>query len=92
LRPAVLREISAVDTNVLAHRRSLEVHWNADNTAGADWELVARLAADGHEPLGIPVRAVVYTISAPGRSGTHPQNAAWLARTGELVRSLAPGD
>lgn len=55
------------DTGMIAHRRSDDVRWPEDQAGSPDWELVGRLVAAGHEPLPIPVRAVLYTTSAPGR-------------------------
>jgi O-antigen biosynthesis protein len=80
-----------VDTSVLAHRRSVPVRWGADRIESAvDWQLIARLAADGHDPLPIPVRAIVYTTSAPGRITSRPGTADDYERVRSIVRSLAP--
>jgi glycosyltransferase involved in cell wall biosynthesis len=57
-----------VDTNVLGHRRSVAVRWDCTLPAAADWDLVVRLLAAGHESLPVPVRAVLYRSTAPGRT------------------------
>ena len=55
------------DTNVLAHRRdAAEARWDETLAMAADWDLAIRLAAQ-RPLLGVPVRAVLYSTSVPGR-------------------------
>jgi hypothetical protein len=65
--PADLRTRNPLDTNVLAHRRGArEARWDDGMRFASDWELATRLAAQ-HPLLPLPVRAVLYSTSAPGR-------------------------
>jgi Glycosyl transferase family 2 len=67
MEPADLRTRNPLDTNVLAHRRSApEARWDERLMFASDWELTTRLAAD-RPLLPLPVRAVLYSTSAPGR-------------------------
>jgi hypothetical protein len=65
--PADLRTRNPLDTNVLAHRRGArEARWDDGLKFASDWELATRLAA-AHPLVPLPVRAVLYSTSAPGR-------------------------
>jgi hypothetical protein len=65
--PAVLRTRNPLDTNVLAHRRGArEARWDEGLRVASDWELATRLAA-AQPLLPLPVRAVLYSTSVPGR-------------------------
>lgn len=66
--PAEHAQRNLTDTGMIAHRRSEVVRWSEDHDVAPDWELIARLAAAGHEPLPVPVRAVLYSTSSPGRT------------------------
>ena len=78
-----------VDTNVLGHRRSVEVRWETTLAAAADWDLVVRLFAAGHVPEPVPVRAVIYRTTAPGRTsdreGVLEQYRQMQRRAAELL-------
>lgn len=86
---AVLRTRNVVDTGALAHRRDLGVRWPAaaDEHGNADWEVVAGLVADGHAPLAIAARALIYTTSAPGRTSA-TRTAARFAHSRRVVEAL----
>jgi glycosyl transferase family 2 len=65
--PAELSSRNPIDTNVLAHRRGApEARWDDGLTFASDWELTTRLAAE-HPLLPLPVRASLYSTSAPDR-------------------------
>ena len=76
------------DTGMIAHRRSDAVRWPEDQSGSPDWELVGGLAAAGHEPLAIPVRAVLYTTSAPGRMTDSDEGRASSERGAANVARL----
>ena len=61
---ATLVQRNPVDTNVLGHRRGVEVRWDDTVPAATDWDLVVRLFAAGHVSQPVPVRAVVYRTTA----------------------------
>ena len=87
-RERFLRE-NIVDTNVLAHRRGLGPRW-PQQSGSPDWEYVAALLAAGHEPVPVPVRAVLYMASAPSRFTDAEDFAERSARArAEVQRLLA---
>ena len=73
---AELARRNLTDTSMIAHLRRDDVRWPADQRGSPDWELMGKLVEAGHEPLPIPVRAVLYTTSAPGRMTDSPEGAA----------------
>jgi glycosyltransferase involved in cell wall biosynthesis len=75
-----LRLGNYMDTNVLAHRRGLaQGRWDESVDWGADWELAFRLVED-HDPLALPVRAVLYATAARDRVSTKRPSAPFDPR------------
>jgi hypothetical protein len=85
---AVLRDHNVVDTSALVHRRAAPVTWPPEAAGLSDWEVVAALTADGRMPLAIPVRAVLYTTSAPGRTTRPEVHQARSDHSLRVVRTL----
>jgi glycosyl transferase family 2 len=72
VEPDELAARNPFDTNVIAHRRdAVGARWDEGIEFAADWDLAVRLAAQG-PLLPVPVRAVLYSTSLPGRLSESP--------------------
>jgi hypothetical protein len=75
--PADLATRNPIDTNVLAHRRGApEARWDDELMFASDWELTTRLAAE-RPLLPLPVRASLYSTSAPARRSLLDRGEEW---------------
>lgn len=81
-----LEEGNFIDLGVLAHRRDLpEARFDEDLDALEDWDLILRLTQD-RSPVALPVIAVLYTTSEPGRLSDSPEKAGRIERVRARIR------